>query len=148
MGDGASIAEGALARSGTDTTMRPSVRPLIVLVVVQPAIFVVSLPGFGLETRKPTDYAAWAGPIFLLLTILVFLTGAAAVILAGSRGGASIRLGALQGVIAIGINLLDFSHVGGPPPPTGPLLLGVIAIAVGVLELLFADRARRLTRLS
>lgn len=128
--------------------MRPAVRPLIVLVLVQLAIFVVSLPGLGLETRKPTDYAAWAGPIFLLLTILVFLTGVAAVALAGSRVGASIRLGALQGAIAIGINLLDFSHVGGPPPPTGPLILGVLAVVVAVLELLFADRARRLTRLS
>lgn len=123
--------------------MDRTLRTLLVLVVVQLAIFVVSLPGLGIETRSPSQYAAWAGPLFLLLTVLVFALGIGALVLARSRAIGAARLGLGQGVVAIVTNLLDFSHVGGPPPPSGPLILGAIAIVVAVAELVVAFRVPR-----
>ena len=116
-------------------SMRSSPRPLQVLVVVQLVIFLVSLPGLGLETRAPSQYAAWAGPVFLGLTFLVFALGVSSLGLGGSRPARAVQLGAAQAVAAIATNVLDFSHVGGPPPPTGPLVLGVISIVIALAQL-------------
>lgn len=108
---------------------------VVALAVVLMVIFVLSLPGLGLETRKTTDYAAWAGPIFLVLTLLVFAFGVATFVLR-KRSVRSLRsVAGSQAVVAILLNLLDFSGVGGPRPPLGPLVLGVSAVAVAVLEL-------------
>ncbi|HZY69495.1 MAG TPA: hypothetical protein VFF67_00760 [Thermoplasmata archaeon] len=123
--------------------MERTLRTLLVLILVQMVVFLVSLPGFGIETRTVSQYSAWAGPVFLLLTVLVFVLGIAAFVLSRSRATAAARFGFGQGVVAIVTNLLDFSHVGGPAPPAGPLVLGVIAIVVALGELLLALRVPR-----
>lgn len=107
----------------------------IAVVLVQIAIFVVSLPGFGVETRKPSDYSVWAGPLFLLLTVLVFALGIAALVTLRLRQMLARELGAGQALAAIATNVLDISHVGGPPPPAGPLVLGVLSILVAATTL-------------
>jgi hypothetical protein len=106
-------------------------------------IFLISLPGFGIETRKPSDYQPWAGPVFLILTLLVFAFGVAALVAARSSASWLVRLGVAQGAAALLTNVLDISHVGGPPPPTGPLVLGAISIAVAILEFAFAAATAR-----
>lgn len=113
------------------------------VVLVQIMIFIVSLPGFGVETRKASDYSAWAGPIFLLLTVLVFALGVAAIVALRSRGHLARELGAGQAVSALATNLLDISHVGGPPPPSGPLLLGILSILVALVTLVVVSVRRR-----
>lgn len=120
-----------------------TLRTLLFLVAAQMVVFLVSLPGFGIETRTPGQYAAWAGPLFLALTILVFALGIAALAMARSRATTTTRLALGQGVVAIATNLLDFSHVGGPAPPTGPLVLGLIAIVIAGGELLLGFRVPR-----
>jgi hypothetical protein len=114
---------------------RASRRAFIGVVLVQIAIFVLSLPGFGVETRKASDYSVWAGPIFLLLTVLVFALGIAAIVALRSRLHLARELGAGQAVAALATNLLDISHAGGPPPPTGPLVLGILSILVALVTL-------------
>lgn len=113
-------------------------RVLAGLVAAQIIIFLISLPGFGIETRTASQYAAWAGPIFLGLTVLVFAIGAASLL--GMRGSGRWfgPLAGGQGVAAIVTNVLDFSGVGGPRPPTGPLVLGVVAILVALSEIVLA----------
>src|SRR5215472_15029883 len=109
--------------SGAADAGGPVTRPLIpnpigplgALVLVQVIIFILSLPGFGIETRKPSDYAAWAGPIFLILTVLVLALGVLAILLLlrdRATGARKLALG--QAVAALATNLLDISHVGGP----------------------------------
>jgi hypothetical protein len=113
-------------------------RFLGILVAVQLVIFLVSLPGFGIETRTTSQYAFWAGPVFLVLTLLVFALGVASLGLIRSRRCLSAELGLGQGVVAIVTNLFDFSHIGGPAPPTGPFVLGSIAVVVALAELALA----------
>ena len=96
-------------------------------------IFLISLPGFGIETRTTSQYSAWAGPVFLVLTILVFALGVSAFVTSRRRARASASLAIGAGLAAIATNLLDFSHVGGPAPPTGPLVLGILATLVAVV---------------
>ena len=110
-------------------------RLLLALVVIQLVIFIVSLPGFGIETRTPAQYAAWAGPLFLLFTLLIFVLGLAALGLSRSRPAWTRNLAVGQGVVALAINFLDISHVGGPAPPTGPLILGIASIVVALAEI-------------
>jgi hypothetical protein len=107
-------------------------KALLGLVATQVVIFVVSLPGFGVETRKPTAYAAWAGPIFLVLTVLIFVLGVAAFLFSRGEGPRLARTVLLQAAVAFVINAFDFSGVGGPRPPPGPLALGLLAIVVAV----------------
>lgn len=104
-------------------------------ILAQLSIFVLSLPGFGIETRKPSDYSAWAGPLFLALTILVFLLGAGAIVALRNRMGLARMLGVGQAVSALLTNFLDLSHIGGAAPPGGPLALGVVSILVAFLTL-------------
>jgi hypothetical protein len=98
-------------------------------------LFLISLPGFGIETRKTSDYSAWAGPVFLLLTILVFVLGIVAAVFPRRTSGTFKSAVVGQGAVAIIINLLDFSGLGGPRPPVGPLVLGVAALIVALLEI-------------
>jgi hypothetical protein len=120
--------------------MRGSLRLLAILILVQLLIFVVSLPGLGVETRTPSQYAPWAGPIFLLLTILVFALGIAALLMLRYGAARTSQLALGQAIVAIATNAFDFSHVGGPAPPIGPTVLGLIAIVIAVLEIVFAGR--------
>lgn len=108
---------------------------LWVAVAAQLVIFIVSLPGFGIETRKPSDYSVWAGPIFLLLTILVIVLGLGFFAVARRRPRSARRLAVGQAFAAIATNVLDISHVGGPAPPNGPLVLGILSIIVAVATL-------------
>lgn len=107
----------------------------VALAAVLMAIFLVSLPGFGIETRKTTDYSAWAGPVFLILTLLVFALGVAAIMARKRATGTLQATAGSQAAVAVLLNLLDFSGVGGPRPPPGPLVLGVSAIVIAILEL-------------
>lgn len=107
-------------------------------ILAQIFVFLISLPGLGIETRKPSDYAAWAGPIFLVLTLLVFAFGIAALVFVRSRVGLSFSLGGGQAILAVTTNLLDISHVGGPPPPPGPLLLAGVSIVLATVTLVSA----------
>gem|GEM_PF-2762208 len=116
---------------------------LLALVAVQLLIFVLSLPGLGIETRTPGQYAAWAGPIFLVLTLLVFLLGIGALASSRSRPTWVPGLSAGQGVMALLTNLLDISQIGGPAPPTGPLILGVVSIVVALLTIGIASSSKR-----
>ncbi|HEV2317715.1 MAG TPA: hypothetical protein VGV89_09110 [Thermoplasmata archaeon] len=116
-------------------------RTLAILVVLQMVIFLISLPGFGIETRTTGQYAPWAGPIFLVLTILVFAFGIAALAVMRSRTRTFVRLASAQAVVAVATNLFDFSHVGGPAPPIGPFVLGVIALFVALAEIAVASRS-------
>jgi hypothetical protein len=111
---------------------------LVGLVVVELIIFLVSLPGFGIETRTSNQYAPWAGPIFLGLTLLVFVLGIVALVFARRGGPRFVRLAAAQAVVVIATNLFDFSGAGGPHPPLGPLVLGVAALIVALGELALA----------
>ena len=120
--------------------MRPRERILLALVGVQLVIFVLSLPGLGIETRSASQYAAWAAPIFLGLTALVFALGVAAIAVARRRMPVAARLAVAQAGAALVTNVLDISHVGGPPPPTGPLILAIVSIAVAVGEIVYAGQ--------
>lgn len=111
-----------------------------IAIVAQLAIFLISLPGLGVETRKPSDYAAWAGPMFLILTILVFVLGLAAFALWRRRPWGARNLAMGQAAAAVATNLLDISHVGGPAPPMGPLVLGLLSIVVAVVAIYEASR--------
>jgi NADH:ubiquinone oxidoreductase subunit K len=115
--------------------VRPIEKGLLVAVGAQIVIFVISLPGFGIENRKASQYAAWAGPIFLLLTLLVFAFGIAALALAGRRPATAVWLALIQAAVAVITNLFDFSHVGGPAPPPGPFVLGLLSILVALVEI-------------
>lgn len=117
-----------------------------ILVSAQMFVFLASLPGFGIETRTTSQYAAWAGPIFLVLTILVFVLGVAMLAYYRSKPWTSARLGLGQAVAAIATNLLDFSHVGGPAPPLGPFVLGVIALILAVGAIACVVRVPRTNR--
>lgn len=108
------------------------------VVLAQILVFIISLPGLGIETRKPSDYAAWAGPIFLGLTLLVFALGIAALALLRSRVSLGLGLGAGQAIAAVTTNLFDISHVGGPPPPPGPLLLAGLSIVLAIATVVSA----------
>jgi hypothetical protein len=109
-----------------------------VLLAILIVLFVVSLPGFGIETRRFTQYAAWAGPVFLVLTILVFAGAAGGLATGRSRPRLSASLATLAAASAIVATLLDFSLVGGPPAPPGPFVLGIVTLAVSVLILVVA----------
>ncbi|HKV89952.1 MAG TPA: hypothetical protein VJQ43_02010 [Thermoplasmata archaeon] len=109
----------------------------VALLGLELILFLVSLPGFGIETRSFTSYAAWAGPIFLVLTLLVFGLGLAGIAVVWRNPRRSAQLGAGMAVAAVVTVLFDLSHVAGPPDPPGPLVLSVFVIIVsaGVLFL-------------
>jgi hypothetical protein len=111
-------------------------------VVVLLGLYLVSLPGFGIETRPYTSYAAWAAPVFLALTLVIFAGGIAAIALLRSRPWTATHASDAAGVAAIVAVILDTSHVGGVPPPTGPLLLGIVVAVVGALILFNGYRVR------
>jgi hypothetical protein len=111
-------------------------------VVVLLGLYLISLPGFGIETRPYTSYAAWAAPVFLGLTLVIFAGGIAALALLRSRSWTATHASDAAGVAAIVAVLLDTSHVGGLPPPTGPLLLGIVVAVVGALILFNGNRVR------
>jgi hypothetical protein len=115
-------------------------KALLAFTIVQLLIFVVSLPGVGIETRKFTQYAAWAGPVFLVLTVLVFALGLASIATVRRPTKTTANAGAAMAIVAAITNLLDFSHLGGPPPPPGPFYLGIVALVVAILQLLSAAR--------
>jgi hypothetical protein len=108
------------------------------LLIVQLLVFLVALPGFGIETRSFTQYAAWAGPIFLALTVVLFAAGIAGLVTLRRPSNASPISALTVAVAALLTVLLDDSHVAGPPPPAGPLVLSVIAIVVSALLIVFA----------
>lgn len=118
-------------------------RTLLVLVVVEIALFVVSLPGFGVETRSFTQYAAWAGPEFLLLTLLIFIPGVIAVVYLFRKPARAGSAAILSAIAALATVALDTSHVGGPPPPPGPFWLGVVAALIAVAIIVCGWRVLR-----
>jgi hypothetical protein len=101
-----------------------------ILIVVLLLLFLVSFPGFGIETRSYSSYAAWAGPIFLVLSLLIFASGIAALLLRWRGSANAPYLGMVMAGAAIATILLDVSHVGGLPPPTGPLLLSALGLVI------------------
>ena len=115
------------------TTTRVPWVPVLAIVVL--LLFVVSLPGLGIETRPFTSYAPWAGPVFLVLTIIIFATGIAVPLLHARRPRLSLQLSFVLGAAAIATVAFDTSHIGGLPPPLAPLVLGLIAavVAAGLL---------------
>ncbi|MCI4352557.1 MAG: hypothetical protein L3K14_04135 [Thermoplasmata archaeon] len=115
-------------------------RPLVALLLVEAVLFVVSLPGFGIETRKFTDYAMWAGPVFLGLTILIFAGVLAAVATARRMSDWTARLALIVAAAAVAIVLFDLSAVAGPPDPPGPLALSAVVLVVSALILYCAWR--------
>lgn len=116
-------------------------RPLVVLLVLEALLFVVSLPGLGIETRKFTDYATWAAPIFLGLTIIIFAGVVAAVAMARRPSDWTARLGAVVAGAAIAITLFDLSAIAGPKAPLGPLGLSavVLVVSAGILYAAWRD---------
>jgi len=117
-------------------------RALIGALFVLVVLFIVSLPGLGVETRTTAQYAAWAGPIFLVLTILVFALSLAGIGLAryGRRSVAATAGGAATAAVAI--VLFDLSAIGGPPDPPGPLALSVVVLVVCALIYYLALRSQ------
>ena len=115
---------------------------LLICVVLLLLLFFVSLPGFGVETRPVSAYDAWAGPLFLLLTLLVFIGGILFLVFRSSRPGAALSAAQVQSVAAIVIVVVDTSAIGGPGPPLGPLSLGIVALLVAVLALILTSRRR------
>ncbi|HEV2231629.1 MAG TPA: hypothetical protein VGV64_04315 [Thermoplasmata archaeon] len=107
-------------------------RALALGLLIELVVFVVSLPGFGIETRSFTQYASWAGPIFLGLTLVIFASGLAGIGWSGRRPRAAAYLAIVMGVASIATTVFDDSHLGGPPPPMGPYLLGFVSIAVAI----------------
>jgi peptidoglycan/LPS O-acetylase OafA/YrhL len=105
-------------------------RSLIGGLALQLILFVLSLPGLGIETRTTGDYAAWAGPIFLVLTLLIFVLGIVGILLAirGRRSSALAASGMAWAAVAI--VLFDLSAIGGPPDPPGPLALSAVVLVV------------------
>jgi hypothetical protein len=73
------------------------------------------------------------------LTLLVFVLGAAALLSLRNRSSWFPRILIGQAVVAIAIYLLDFSGIGGPRPPPGPMVLGLAALALAVVELVIAS---------
>ncbi len=118
-------------------------RVLVGLLAIQLIVFLVSLPGFGIETRKFTQFAAWAGPIFLVLTLVVFTFGASGIALTWRRPRTAAYLAVGMGVSALAAILLDLSKVGGPAPPTGPLILAIVGIVIAIFQFGFAGAALR-----
>ncbi len=123
--------------------LRPSTRALVALLVVQLFIFVISLPGFGVETRSTSQYSAWAGPVFLGLTLLVFAFGVAGLVMCWRRTRTAAYLATAMGVFAAVTVLFDYSGVGGAKPPTGPFILGIVALIVSALLFISAWRVLR-----
>ncbi|MCI4351512.1 MAG: hypothetical protein L3K15_08390 [Thermoplasmata archaeon] len=115
---------------------------LIALQALLLILFFLAFPGLGIETRPYSSYAAWAGPVFLLLTLLLFGAGIAAVALVHRRPSVASMAAIVDGVIAVIIVALDTSHVGGLPPPPGPLVLGVVSALVGLALIVAAGRYR------
>jgi hypothetical protein len=115
-------------------------KALLAFSVLQLVIFVVSLPGVGIETRKFTQYASWAGPLFLVLTVLVFALGLGTIATVRRPTKTAANAGAAMAIFAAVTNILDFSHLGGPPPSPGPLYLGIASLVVAILQLLSAAR--------
>jgi hypothetical protein len=115
---------------------------LAVSVVALLALFLVSLPGLGIETRSFTSYASWAAPIFLGFTLVIFAGGIAALGLLRSRPWTATHASDAAGIAAIVTVALDTSHVGGLPPPTGPLILGIVVAIVGAFVLYGGYRLR------
>ena len=124
-------------------TMRRAAFVLTLLLLIELVVFIVSLPGFGIETRSLSAYAPWSGPIFLLLTILIFLSGLAGIGLASRRPRASAKFGWAMGLAAILTVVLDDSRVAGPAPPPGPYALGFVAILVALAIFAAALRVGR-----
>ena len=112
------------------------------LVAVLLALFLVSLPGFGIETRSFMAYAAWAGPIFLILTLVVFVGGVIALVFLRSNLRRACDGARASGAAAILATLLDYSGIGGPAPPRGPLVLGLIVLLVGLAVVVVSYRTR------
>ncbi|MCI4348878.1 MAG: hypothetical protein L3J93_01485 [Thermoplasmata archaeon] len=106
-----------------------------ILVVVLAILFLVSFPGFGIETRSYASYAAWAGPIFLILSLLIFASGIVGLLLHWRGSTKAPYFGMVMAGAAIATILLDISHVGGLPPPTGPLILSGIGLVLAVVLL-------------
>ena len=113
------------------------------LLGAQIVLFVLSLPGFGVETRKFSQYANWAGPVFLGLTLGIFLTGIAGLLLVRRNLRGAARSGIVMAVAAIAIVLFDLSSVAGPPDPPGPLALSAVVLGVSVAILYVGVRALR-----
>lgn len=122
-------------------------RPLVLLLVVEALLFVASLPGLGIETRKFTQYAMWAAPIFLGLTIVIFAGAVVAVVTARRPSLTTARVSVIVGFAAIAITLFDLSAIAGPPDPPGPLGLSVVVLIVSGAMLLLAYREIRSSRL-
>jgi hypothetical protein len=112
--------------------MMDRTRGLALLLALQIVLFFLSLPGLGIETRTTSQYAAWAGPIFLGLTLLVFVTGVVGILLVRRRPRWGGMFGLAMGVTAVAIVLFDLSAVAGPPDPPGPLVLSAVVLAVCV----------------
>ncbi|HKS59917.1 MAG TPA: hypothetical protein VJS68_03975 [Thermoplasmata archaeon] len=111
-------------------------RPVVLLLALEAVLFLVSLPGFGIETRSFAQYAAWAGPIFLTLTLVIFGSAIAGIVLAKRPPNWSRRMGILAAGAAVSVTLFDLSAVAGPPDPTGPLILSGVVIVVSAAILL------------
>jgi peptidoglycan/LPS O-acetylase OafA/YrhL len=120
-----------------DGAMGPRSQLIAALLLAQLIVFVISLPGFGVETRSFTQYASWAGPVFLVLTLLVFGLGILGLLFLRRREGRGAWAAIGMALSAAAAVLLDLSHVGGPPPPPGPLVLSAVALVLSAL-LLFA----------
>src|ERR1700730_4929556 len=100
--------------------MRGAVGLLVLAAALDLLIFIVALPGFGIETRTVSDYKSWGGPIFLLLTVILFASGVAALVTSPSRPGPSARFALLMAAAGIVTVLLDDSGLAGKLPPAGP----------------------------
>jgi peptidoglycan/LPS O-acetylase OafA/YrhL len=118
-------------------------RPLVLLLAMQAILFLVSLPGLGLETRKFTDYAPWAGPIFLILTLVIFVGILAAIAVARRPSHGTASLAIVVAIAAVAIVLFDLSAIAGPPDPPGPLGVSAVVLVVSAAMLFLASREMR-----
>jgi hypothetical protein len=116
------------------------------MIFVELILFLVSLPGFGIETRSFTQYAAWAGPVFLILTLAIFAGGIASLALLRRNPDRSSTCAMAMAGAAITTVALDTSHVGGPPPPVGPFWLGVVGAVIALAIIWAAIRGRGSSR--
>jgi peptidoglycan/LPS O-acetylase OafA/YrhL len=127
-------------------TTRPALGKLVVVLqAVLLVLFFLAFPGLGIETRPYTSYASWAGPLFLVLTLLIFGAGLATLALLRRRGRVAAALGIVGGITAVAVVALDLSHVGGLPAPLGPLVLGLVSAAVAVALIVAAAKFRSTT---
>jgi hypothetical protein len=115
-------------------------KALFLLTGLQLLVFVVSLPGFGIETRSFTQYARWAGPVFLALTVLVFALGILSLATVRRPTKTTANAAAAMAILAAVTNLLDFSHLGGPAPPPAPFALGIASLVLAIGQLLASAR--------